>query len=67
MWSDVATAAGASGAPLLVGAIGWLECRLAAEHPVGTHTLFVGEVLVATTGEAAPPLLRVGGSYRAAS
>jgi flavin reductase (DIM6/NTAB) family NADH-FMN oxidoreductase RutF len=67
MWSNVATAAGASGAPLLVGAIGWLECRLADEHPVGTHTLFVGEVLVATAGEDAPPLLRVGGEYRDAS
>jgi flavin reductase (DIM6/NTAB) family NADH-FMN oxidoreductase RutF len=64
MWSDVATAEGASGAPLLVGAIGWLECRIAGEHSVGTHTFFVGEVLVATPGEDAPPLLRVGGGYR---
>jgi flavin reductase len=64
MWHDVATADGASGAPLLVGALGWLECRVAAEHPVGTHTLFVGEVLVATSGEDAPPLVRVAGAYR---
>jgi flavin reductase (DIM6/NTAB) family NADH-FMN oxidoreductase RutF len=64
MWSDVATAEGASGAPLLVGALGWLECRLTDEHPVGTHTLFVGEVLLATPGEDAPPLLRLGGGYR---
>jgi flavin reductase len=64
MWRDVATAEGASGAPLLVGALGWLECRLAAEHAAGTHTFFVGEVLVATRGEDAPPLVRVGGEYR---
>ena len=50
MWRDVATADAASGAPLLVGALGWLECRIAAEHPVGTHTLFVADVLVATPG-----------------
>jgi flavin reductase (DIM6/NTAB) family NADH-FMN oxidoreductase RutF len=67
MWRGVATAEGASGAPLLVGALGWLECRVAAEHPVGTHTIFVGEVLVATPGEDAPPLLRVGGEYRSLS
>jgi flavin reductase (DIM6/NTAB) family NADH-FMN oxidoreductase RutF len=64
MWRDVATEEGASGAPLLVGALGWLECRLAAEHPSGTHTLFVGEVLRATAGQDAPPLLRVAGEYR---
>jgi flavin reductase (DIM6/NTAB) family NADH-FMN oxidoreductase RutF len=67
MWRDVATAEGASGAPLLVGALGWLECRLADEHAVGTHTLFVGEVLLATSGEDAPPLLRLGGEFRAVS
>jgi flavin reductase len=65
MWRDVATAEGASGAPLLVGALGWLECRLSDEHPVGTHTLFVGEVILATSGEDAPPLLRLGGEFRA--
>ena len=65
MWRDVATAEGASGAPLLVGALGWLECRLSDEHPVGTHTLFVGEVLLAISGEDAPPLLRLGGEFRA--
>ena len=64
MWRDVATAEGASGAPLLVGALGWLECRLAAEHAVGSHTLFVGDVLVATAGAEAPPLIRLGGEYR---
>jgi flavin reductase (DIM6/NTAB) family NADH-FMN oxidoreductase RutF len=64
MWHDVATAEGASGAPLLVGALGWLECRIAAEHSAGTHTFFVAEVLVATPGEDAPPLVRVGGEYR---
>ena len=64
MWRDVAAAEGASGAPLLVGALGWLECRLAAEHAVGTHTLFVGDVLVAAAGADAPPLIRLGGQYR---
>jgi flavin reductase len=64
MWRDVATAEGASGAPLLVGAVGWLECRLADELGVGTHTFFVGEVLAARPGADAPPLIRLGGEYR---
>jgi len=63
MWRGIATEAGASGAPLLAGALGWLECRLRDELPVGTHTLFVGEVLRVQLGEDAPPLLRSRGEY----
>ena len=63
MWHGIATEAGASGAPLLVGALGWLECGLRDELHVGTHTLFVGEVLRVVLGEDAPPLLRSRGKY----
>jgi flavin reductase len=63
MWHGVAVSEGASGAPLLVGALGWLECRLESELATGTHTFFVGEVLRAELGEAAAPLVRVGGRY----
>jgi len=63
MWHGVAVSEGASGAPLLVGAIGWLECRLHGELPTGTHTFFAGEVLRTELGEAAKPLVRVGGRY----
>src|SRR4029450_6055552 len=31
MWHGIATREGAAGAPLLVGALGWLECRLVDE------------------------------------
>ena len=61
MWSGVATEEGARGAPLLVGALGWLECRLASEHAAGDHSFFVGEVESARLGEpraAARPLRR---------
>jgi flavin reductase len=37
-------------APLLAGALGWLECELDAEHGVGDHTLFVGRPVAAETG-----------------
>jgi flavin reductase len=65
MWHGVAHHEGAEGAPLLAGAIGWLECRLWSESEVGDHTLFVGEVLAAELGENAPPLVHVGSEYRA--
>ena len=63
MWHGIALEAGASGAPLLAGALGWLECSLQDELPVGSHTLFVGQVLRVELGEDAPPLLRSRGEY----
>lgn len=66
MWHGVATEPGASGAPLLVGALGWLECSLRAEIAVGTHTLFVCDVEKVELGEDAPALVRVRGEYGSA-
>jgi len=63
MWHGIALEAGASGAPLLAGALGWLECSLQDELQVGSHTLFVGQVLRVELGEDAPPLLRSRGEY----
>ena len=63
MWHGIATEPGASGAPLLVGALGWLECGLREEVPGGTHTLFVCDVERVELGVDAPPLLRVRGEY----
>ena len=64
MWHGVATEPGARGAPLLVGALGWLECRLVDEVAVGDHTFFVGEVLSVELGEPAPPLVHIESGYR---
>lgn len=62
-WHGIATREGAEGAPLIDDALGWLQCRLQGEHDAGDHTLFVGEVLAAERGRAAPPLLYLGQSY----
>jgi flavin reductase len=64
MWKGVALREGELGAPLLDGALGWLECRLAGEVPAGTHTFFLGEVAHAETGADGPPLVRVSGAFR---
>jgi flavin reductase (DIM6/NTAB) family NADH-FMN oxidoreductase RutF len=66
MWHGIATQPGASGAPLLVGALGWLECALRDEVAVGTHTLFVCEALSVEHGVDAPALVRVRGGFASA-
>lgn len=66
MWHGVATEPGAAGAPLLVGALGWLECAVREEIETGTHTFFVCAVERTETGVDAPPLVRVRGEYRSA-
>jgi flavin reductase (DIM6/NTAB) family NADH-FMN oxidoreductase RutF len=63
MWHGIATEPGASGAPLLVGALGWLECGLREELAVGTHTFFVCAVERVELGIDAPPLVRLRGEY----
>lgn len=35
---------GSNGLPLVAGALAVLECRLAATHDAGDHTIYVGEV-----------------------
>ena len=66
MWHGVATTEGASGAPLLVGALGWLESALHEEVAAGTHTFFVCSVRKVELGEDAPPLVRLRGEYQSA-
>lgn len=47
---------GASGVPLLVDALGHLECVVRGELPAGDHTVFVGEVVEATVRRDGEPL-----------
>ncbi len=63
MWHGIATEPGARGAPLLVGALGWLECELREEVAAGTHTFFVCDVRRVELGVDAPPLVRLRGQY----
>ena len=66
MWHGVATEPGARGAPLLVGALGWLRCGIRDEVSVGTHTLFVCDVERVEQGVDGPALLRLRGGYTTA-
>jgi flavin reductase (DIM6/NTAB) family NADH-FMN oxidoreductase RutF len=62
-FSAVATIEGSLGLPLLEGAIASIECRVTDQLPGGDHTIFVGEVADALTGDG-EPLLYFRSSYR---
>ena len=56
---------GATGAPLLDGTLGWLDCRVWNRYDGGDHTIVVGEVVdVELTQTEGSPLLFFGGAYR---
>ncbi|MEV7780114.1 flavin reductase family protein [Kitasatospora sp. NPDC088351] len=52
-----------TGAPLLTGALAWLECGLAAVHDGGDHSILVGSVLGLGRGEAEPALVFHAGGF----
>jgi flavin reductase (DIM6/NTAB) family NADH-FMN oxidoreductase RutF len=63
LWEGIETRTGELGAPLLEGALGWIECRLASEHATGDHTFFVGDVASAVRGPGKEALARVRQAY----
>jgi flavin reductase (DIM6/NTAB) family NADH-FMN oxidoreductase RutF len=55
---------GKTGAPLLTGVLGWLDCRLHAAFDGGDHTIFVGDVVAASAVEAGDPILYYNRQWR---
>jgi flavin reductase (DIM6/NTAB) family NADH-FMN oxidoreductase RutF len=53
---------GKSGLPLLDGALATLECRIVEAHEAGDHTIFIGEVEVASIA-GGRPLVYFHGAY----
>jgi flavin reductase (DIM6/NTAB) family NADH-FMN oxidoreductase RutF len=53
-----------TGAPLLEGALAWLECELEQAYGGGDHSIFLGRVLRVERGQPRDPLLYFGGAYR---
>jgi len=54
---------GVTGAPILEGALAWVECRVVEVHDGGDHTIYLGEVEAAGAREG-DPLLYFCGKYR---
>jgi flavin reductase (DIM6/NTAB) family NADH-FMN oxidoreductase RutF len=63
MWHALAGEPGAVGAPLFVGALGWLECSLLDSVDLGSSTLSVLAVRRIEPGTEAPALVRTHGAY----
>ena len=63
-FADVQWQAGVTGAPIIVGTLGYVECELVAEHDAGDHTIAVGHVQdFKMTDEGKAPLLFFRGGY----
>ena len=56
-----------TGAPLLAGALAWLECEVAETLGGGDHSIFLGRVLASTRGAARRALVFFDGTYRQAA
>jgi len=55
---------GASGAPVLDGALAWVECEFELAHDAGDHELVVGRVLEMGVGRGRPLVYYRGGFGR---
>jgi flavin reductase (DIM6/NTAB) family NADH-FMN oxidoreductase RutF len=64
-WSGFEPIAGATGVPLIPGALAWFECEQYAHHDGGDHVIFVGRVVALgrPAGAARHPLVFFAGRY----
>ncbi len=64
-FDDIICHAAVTGAPILDDCMAYVDCRVAATHLEGDHTIFIGEVLEAGFGSARDgnPLLYYNGEY----
>jgi 3-hydroxy-9,10-secoandrosta-1,3,5(10)-triene-9,17-dione monooxygenase reductase component len=53
----------ATGAPLLDGVLGWVDCTIYAVHEAGDHYVVIGRVMDVGVDEAPHPLLFYRGRY----
>jgi flavin reductase (DIM6/NTAB) family NADH-FMN oxidoreductase RutF len=61
-WQGVPTREG-SVAPLIEGALGWIEATILAEHDAGDHTFFVADVLSVEHGPSRHALIYRESTY----
>ena len=60
----VVTHPGVTGAPIVEGSIGHMDCTLRNSYDGGDHVILVGEIKQAAVGEPLPPLLYFRSAYR---
>lgn len=62
--NGVPTRPGVTGAPVIAGSIGHMDCVLHGEFDGGDHVIIVGEIKQAQVGEPSPPLLYFRSAYK---
>lgn len=62
-FSDLDVTTAATGSPVLLDALAFLDCRVHSILPGGDHAIFVGEIL-AGDDRGGRPLVYYGGNYR---
>ena len=61
-FSDLETTTAETGAPILTGSLGWVDCKLVEILAGGDHDIFIGEI-VAGGDQDVEPLLFYSGRY----
>lgn len=62
-FAGLATSTAVTGAPILGGAVGWVDCRVWSVADGGDHVIVVGEVVALSPGVADDPLVYYRSSY----
>lgn len=62
-FKDVSWRPSATGAPLLDGVLGWVDCTVYAVHEAGDHYVVIGRVIDLGVNDAPHPLLFYRGRY----
>jgi flavin reductase (DIM6/NTAB) family NADH-FMN oxidoreductase RutF len=63
-FKGIVTEPGVTGCPLLLDALGHVECRITGELPAGDHTLILGEVVEARLRREGVPLTMAETGFR---
>jgi flavin reductase len=63
-FSDLTWKTAVTGAPVLEGTLGYVDCRLVEVLGAGDHDIFIGEIVAGELSEAGTPLLYFSGKYR---
>ncbi len=63
-FDGVNTFAAATGSPIIEGAVGWVDCKVALRHDGSTHWIYIGEVVATGSSSERAPLLYYDRGYR---
>lgn len=63
-WDEIEPEVRASGAPIIRGALAWIDCKTEAIHAAGDHDILIGRVVALGHARQGRPLLYWRGRYR---